>query len=64
MTQVECKKALIGLIGEGKGVQPSLVKTVTYVIQEHGASDWIASALADIIGVTQIAAVFPATSVM
>ena len=40
------------MIGEGEDGHPGLVETVSYVIQEHGASDWIACALTDIVGVT------------
>ena len=56
--------ALYGMIGEGKTTQPILVETVSNVVQEHGAPDWIARTLEQAVGRAQVATVFPTTCVV
>ena len=40
------------MIGKEEDGRPSLIETVSYVTQEHRASDWVACALTNIVGVT------------
>ena len=63
-TGVECKMALYRMIGEGKTTQPILVETVCNIVKEHGAPDWVARTLKQVVGPAQIATVFSATCVV
>ena len=40
------------MIGKGEHGCPRLIETVSYIAQEHCASDWVACALTNIVGVT------------
>mgnify|MGYP007004399840 CR=1 FL=1 len=42
---------LSGVVGESEHGCPGLIQMVSYVAQEHCASDWVACALTNIVGV-------------
>ena len=51
-------------VGKDERGNPRLIEAICKVVEEHGAPDWVASALTHIVGVAHLATVFPATSLV